>query len=53
MKNDINDLSNRLKTLENAVTSDKNILYINILNRQGKIAHKLYFKFTKPIKRYV
>lgn len=47
MRYDINDLDSRLKTLENAVISDKNTVYINILNRQGKIAHKLNFKFTR------
>lgn len=53
MRNDIDNLSDRLKMLENAFISDKNIVYINILNRQGKIAHKLNFKLTTPIKWYV
>lgn len=41
----------RLKELENKVTSNENTVTINIINRQGKIAHKLNFKLTTPIKK--
>lgn len=50
MRCDIDDISNRLKKLENAIITDENILIITIINRVGKIAHTLKFKPKKPIK---
>lgn len=52
MKNDFDDLSIRLKKLENAIINDDNTITITIINRVGKIAHTLKFKPKKPIKRY-
>lgn len=52
MRCDIDDISNRLKKLENTIINDDNTITITIINRVGKIAHTLKFKPKKPIKRY-
>lgn len=44
MRCDIDDISNRLKMLENAIINDDNNIIITILDRAGKIAHTLKFK---------